>query len=229
MRQRGYHLYDGSAWIAILIALIFFVIGFSWYYGQERLKNYMNVQSTTASLNDLPMRFGLRTQRLKSVSVADNQRFDIQNISDDDDSPPSPHNQVYSRISVLTNVPFSSSQNQIELHGLGEQISVSVTPGVGCFLTHNRRQTPHVFENHVQLLHSVPQVIIFLRIQYARVPVVVQDKRLLIKLYGNIYHISATFGYAEMKKKSVYKDILLLAKELYQLPIPEDEAKITFF
>jgi K+ transporter len=72
-------------------------------------------------------------------------------------------------------------------------------------------------------------MIIFLRIQYARVPFVDREKRLLIKLYGDIYHISATFGYAETEKKSVYDDILLLAKELYQLPIPSTEKKITFF
>ncbi|CAF1663758.1 unnamed protein product, partial [Didymodactylos carnosus] len=68
------------AWIAILIALIFFVIGFSWYYGQKRLKNYMRIQSITAPLNDLSMRFGLRTQRQPSIFVANNPHFDIQSM-----------------------------------------------------------------------------------------------------------------------------------------------------
>jgi K+ transporter len=72
-------------------------------------------------------------------------------------------------------------------------------------------------------------MVIFLRIQYARIPFVDREKRLLIKLYGDIYHISATFGYAETEIKSVYDDILLLAKELYNISIPENEKKITFF
>jgi hypothetical protein len=72
-------------------------------------------------------------------------------------------------------------------------------------------------------------LIIFLRIKYARIPFVKKEKRLLIKLYGHIYHISATFGYAETEKTSVYNDILLLAKELYQIPIPDYENQITFF
>jgi hypothetical protein len=72
-------------------------------------------------------------------------------------------------------------------------------------------------------------MIIFLHIQYVRVPFIDRNKRLVIKLYGGIYHISATFGYAETEKKSVYSDILLLAKELYELPIPSIETKITFF
>lgn len=125
--------------------------------------------------------------------------------------------------SVVTDVSFSSADT------LSEGTPASITPCVGCFLTHNRRRTPHVFENYIRLLHSIPKKIIFLRIQFARIPFVPREKRLLIKLYGDIYHISATFGYAEKKNKSVYEDILLLAKELYQLPIPLLESQITFF
>ena len=106
---------------------------------------------------------------------------------------------------------------------------LGVTPGIGCFLTYKSRQTPHVFENYIRLVRSIPQRIIFLKIQFARLPFIDPSKRLLIKLYGDIYHITATFGYAETKNKSVYEDILLLAKQLYQLPIPILENQITFF
>jgi K+ transporter len=136
---------------------------------------------------------------------------------------------VRNRFNVLTNVPLSSISNQIELNSIENQIPISVTPGIGIFLTQNSRQTPHAFESYLRLLRSVPQMIIFLRIRYARIPFVEKEKRLLIKLYGDIYHISATFGYAETKKKSVYDDILLLAQQLYQLPIPLIENQITFF
>lgn len=68
---------DG-AWIAILISLIFFFIGFSWHYGQNKLKDYLRLQSTTAKLNDLPMRFGLRNRRQKSIFIVRNPNFDIQ-------------------------------------------------------------------------------------------------------------------------------------------------------
>jgi hypothetical protein len=67
-----------GAWIAILIAFIFFLIGFSWYYGQGRLKVYMRVQLRTAELNDLPMRFGLTSERRQSIYVVNNQRFDTE-------------------------------------------------------------------------------------------------------------------------------------------------------
>jgi len=132
---------------------------------------------------------------------------------------------------VLTNISLSSEQNsnEIQLETNSGIRPISVTPCVSCFLTHNRRYTPHVFENYIRLVHSIPKLIIFLRIQYARIPFIKKEKRLLIKLYGHIYHISATFGYAETKNKSVYNDILLLAKELYQIPIPNYENEITFF
>jgi KUP system potassium uptake protein len=68
---------DG-AWIAILISVIFFFIGFSWFYGEMKLKNYLRMNSTTVKLNDLPMRFGLTKQRQKSIFIVKNQHFDIQ-------------------------------------------------------------------------------------------------------------------------------------------------------
>ena len=151
---------------------------------------------------------------------------DVSSSEDEDEEIASPD-----RLSVLTTVPIPSAENRndIELDMYSNERSVSVTPCFGCFLTHNRRYTPHVFENYLRLLHSIPKFIIFLRIKHARIPFVKKDQRLLIKLYGHIYHISATFGYAETRKKSIYEDILLLAKELYQIPIPSNENEITFF
>ena len=146
--------------------------------------------------------------------------------SEDEDEMTSP-----TRVSVVTNLALTSEENldEIELDTYSNERSVSVTPCVGCFLTHNRRYTPHVFENYLRLLHSIPKSIIFLRIRHARIPYVKKDQRLLIKLYGHIYHISVTFGYAETRKQSIYEDILLLAKELYRIPIPANESDITFF
>jgi K+ transporter len=152
----------------------------------------------------------------------------VLDCDDSDDDNPS-MNSIENRFNVLTNVRLSSLSNKIELNTNENDFPISVSPGVGCFLTHNSRQTPHVFESYIRLVRSVPQLIIFVRIQYARVPFIDREKRLLIKLYGDIYHISATFGYAETKNKSVYEDILLLAKQLYQLPIPSTEKQITFF
>ncbi len=235
---------DG-AWIAILISLIFFFIGFSWHYGEKRLKNYLRIHSITAKLNHLPMRFGFKSQRQKSIFIVNNPHFDTQskfffflnffnlNLNKKDLSSSEEEEEegeiipISNCFSVLTNVSLSSTQNSNEIQS--DITPVSITPCVGCFLTNNRHYTPHVFENYIRLIRSIPKLIIFLRIQYARIPFIKKEKRLLIKLYGHVYHISATFGYAETKKTSIYNDILLLAKELYQIPIPIYENEITFF
>jgi len=138
-------------------------------------------------------------------------------------------NIIEDHFNLLTNVPLRTISNKIEFSSLENERLISVTPGVGCFLTDNSDQTPHVFESYIRLARNIPQMIIFLRIQYARIPFIHPEKRLLIKLYGDIYHITARFGYAERKNKSIYNDILLLSKQLYQLPIPLNEKQITFF
>lgn len=74
---------------------------------------------------------------------------------------------IENRFSLLTNVPFTSvenNSNEISLEEYNNSRSVSVTPCIGCFLTHNRRYTPHIFENYIRLLHSIPKLTIFLRI-----------------------------------------------------------------
>ena len=107
--------------------------------------------------------------------------------------------------------------------------SISVVPYVGCFLTDSLCETPDVFEDSLRLLHSRGRLLIFVKIEYLRIPRVSKEKRLRIKFYDEIYSIRARFGYAEKDAPSLYEDILLLAKELYHLPIPTDENQLTIF
>ena len=128
-------------------------------------------------------------------------------------------------LNILSHVAVSSLP--IESDGDDESV-ISVSPGVGCFFTDNIRSTPHIFENYLRLLRSVPQMILFIQLRYVRLPFVDRSKRLKVKLYGHIYHLTATFGYAERKNQCLYRDVLLLAKELYQIPIPERENQMRF-
>jgi K+ transporter len=153
--------------------------------------------------------------------------LDLSDSSEDDED--ESNNSISNRFSIIRNLSLKTISNEIELNSRENERSISVTPGVACFLTDKNRQSPDVFENYIRLVRSMPQSIIFIRIQYGRVPFIDREKRLLIKLYGNIYHITARFGYAETKNKNVYSDILLLAKELYQFPIPLIENEITYF
>jgi hypothetical protein len=64
----------------MLIALIFFIIGYSWYYGEQNLKNNLRLKSRRIKLNELSMRFGLTRQRQKSIYFVNNQPFDTQSL-----------------------------------------------------------------------------------------------------------------------------------------------------
>jgi hypothetical protein len=58
--------------------LIFFIIGYSWYYGEQKLKNNLHLKYKRTKLNELSLRFGLTQQRQKSIFFVNNQSFDIQ-------------------------------------------------------------------------------------------------------------------------------------------------------
>jgi K+ transporter len=77
-------------------------------------------------------------------------------------------------------------------------------------------------------MHSVPQVIIFLHIEHTKASTISNDQRLTVRQYGdNIFHIKALYGYSEYRIKPF--DILLLARTQYNIPLPEDELKVTLF
>ena len=215
-----------GAWIAILIALIFFFIGFSWYYGENQFKSYLSEQYPRVLLNDLPMRFGLASERQPSIYLSDNEQLDLDGEHPDEiENQSFQINSIVDRLHILNNLSFSFPSNPLETSA---NKVISITPGIACFLTHDTSQSPSIFESYLRLMRSVPQMIIFLRIDYVRIPFVNRARRLLIKSYGNMYHISARFGYAEQKSKCIYTDILLIAKELYHLPIGNQSNQITF-
>ena len=77
-------------------------------------------------------------------------------------------------------------------------------------------------------MHAHQQVLIFLKIEYARMPSVDDEQRLIIRVFApNIYHITSTFGYAETNLN--LHSILRLARQFYDVPIDANPSNITFF
>ena len=71
-------------------------------------------------------------------------------------------------------------------------------------------------------------MIIFLKVEYARMPNIDDDQRLTVRIFGsNIYHITSIFGYAETNINLI--SILHLARQLYGISITQNESDITFF
>jgi len=68
------------------------------------------------------------------------------------------------------------------------------TPGTGVFVEDEFPKTLILFN---RLGHSLPQVIILLRLKYYDIPVVADDKKLTVHYLGaGLYSITARFGYA---------------------------------
>ncbi|UJR18644.1 hypothetical protein I4U23_005552 [Adineta vaga] len=237
-----------GGWVAIVIATGFFIFGFCWFFGQLNLRRFLKIHTQTTSLHTLALRLGLSdsntrqnsyssTNDLPIISTASRINFHDEIDSDSDDDIDLKNSgslpKVASQVRLVENVPVGRSsaissyiheQNNI----LDNTIPAVVTPSVGCFLTNSTKHTPHVFENYLTRTNSVPQVIIFLRIEHIKSSTIEDEKRLTIKQYGeSIFHLTALYGYSENRIKPF--DILTLARTRFNLPIPNNESKITIF
>jgi len=158
-----------GAWVAVLTAIIFFLIGFCWYYGQTVLRRYIHVHAQTTALTQLAHRFGSTDKLISSTDeneqLTRSRSFPIEHeaaSSDEEDerkTDPAIHTlppiadedgPLHKRISFVNNFdettfPESSSGNVI----------CTITPGLGVFLTTSSRHTPHVFERVLANIHAV--------------------------------------------------------------------------
>jgi hypothetical protein len=158
-----------GAWVAVLIAIVFFTFGYCWYYGQGVLKQYLHVHDQTTALAQLCQRLGSRDE---SISTAESEHLThakslpVQHqtaSSDEEDErksepainilPPITNGDgstINKRISFINNIdeiafPTSSSNGLI----------CTITAGLGVFLTTSSRHTPHVFERVLARIHAV--------------------------------------------------------------------------
>ena len=246
---------DSGGWVAILIAAVLFIFSFSWYYGNIRLRHYLLKHSKAHLLEDLPARLGLtdlehlvdhldQNGHGTMEGRHDNVDDDGQRSSTDDDDEDERKEKARKRsksATTMTSRTMTESTGEISeipdnegAVGSDERPDESVTgrtvitPGVGCFLTTSKRYTPYVFENLLSQMHAHQQVLIFLKIEYARMPSVDDEQRLIIRVFApNIYHITSTFGYAETNLN--LQSILRLARQFYDVPIDMNSSNITFF
>jgi potassium uptake protein len=237
-----------GGWVAIVIGVVFFIFGFCWFFGQTNLHRFLRNHSQTSSLHTLPMRLGLSSNStrqnsvysladLPMISTAHRIEFEEDSNSESDDDfeekPLRKLPKVQSQVQLIQNVPVASTFNipvdfQPTTTTADYTIPAVITPAVGCFLTTSKKHTPHVFENFLSHMHSVPQLIIFLQIEHTKTSSIKNSERLKIKQYGeNIFHITAIYGYSENRIKPY--DILTLARTEYNVPIPDDEKKVTIF
>ena len=247
-----------GGWVAIIIAAVLFIFSFSWYYGNIRLRHYLLKHAKTHLLEDLPARLGLTDldhladqldQNGHRAGAMEHRHDDVDDdreasSTDDDDDEEKRREKAKKKSKLTTKMAARtvtvSTMEACEIRGnegvvdsdrhTAESVRerAVITPGVGCFLTTSRRYTPYVFENLLSQMHAHQQVLIFLKIEYARMPSVDDEQRLIIRVFApNIYHITSTFGYAETNLN--LHSILRLARQFYDVPIDANPSNITFF
>jgi len=167
--------FSTGAWVAVLIAVVFFTFGYCWYYGQRVLREYLHVHDQTTALAQLCQRLGSSDE---SISTAESEQLThakslpIEHqtaISGDEEDerklepainilPPITNGDgftVNKRISLINNIdeiafPTSSSDGLV----------CTITAGLGVFLTTSSRHTPHVFERVLARIYAVCSQII---------------------------------------------------------------------
>jgi len=237
-----------GGWVAIVIACGFFIFGFCWFFGELHLNRFLKNHSQTTSLHTLSIRLGLANNvtrhnsvnsvgDLPVISTANRIEFEEDSDSDCDtvfeEKPKRKLPKVQSQIHLVQSVPTISSLHipiEFELTDqvIHDGIPAVITPGVGCFLTTSKKHTPHVFENFLSHMHSVPQLIIFLQIEHTKMATMKNSERLKIKQYGeNIFHITAFYGYSEYRIQP--HEILAIARAEFNLPVPKDTQTVTIF
>ncbi|CAF1366893.1 unnamed protein product [Adineta ricciae] len=216
---------DSGGWVAIVIAVGLFIFSFSWYYGNNCLRLYLSENCTTNLIEDLPRRFGI--QEFHQTDEENNDEEDHQSSTDDENDErrfPNRTNSNETSISIIENHFDSNIQEDSPI----ERTEICFTKGIGCFLSTSKKYTPYVFENFLRRMKASQEILIFLKLDYARIPLIDDDQRLIVRKFGqNIYHITTIFGYAETNVNLF--NILHLARQFYDLPITEDQSTITFY
>lgn len=160
--------------MALLIAVMFFILGFSWYHGQALLRKYLNYYAETTSLDQLPAHLGLTdgdnklTQATKHEEIkrSGSLLIDYQSASSDEEDDNKTKSTIDPIPPTLTMIDSNEDENHLEfiddsddnnvfrIHSTGDVV-FTVTPGLGVFLTTSSRHTPHVFERVVARIHAV--------------------------------------------------------------------------
>jgi hypothetical protein len=158
-----------GAWVALLVAIVFFILGFAWYYGQTLLRRYLHCYAQTTALQQLPHRLGFAsdtTEPERQVSLT----YEHHGASSDDDEdadektakpminilPPTNGYSNGNGLAIEDHIALTENSDEPRFRtSLTGNVVFTVTPGLGVFLTTSSRHTPHVFERVLAHIHAV--------------------------------------------------------------------------
>jgi len=113
--------------------------------------------------------------------------------------------------------------------GMGHTSEHNITtlPRVGVFMAYSKIKTPLAFEMFLDRVAGVPQTVIFLKVNKANIPSVVEKDRIRVRMcFESVYFVNVNFGYAEHTESNSIIEIL--TKPNTDLP-PMNAQDITFF
>lgn len=154
----------------MLIAVVFFIIGFCWYYGQTVLRRYLHTNAQTTALAQLSHRFGSASDSILSTGENEHgmhsNRLSIehQTASSDEEEGDRKLDPTVNILPPINNENVLANNRISFIHDVDEtafyadatrNMICTITPGLGVFLTTSSRHTPHVFERVLTRIHAV--------------------------------------------------------------------------
>ena len=157
--------HSSGAWVAFLVASVFFILGYAWYFGQNLLRQYLHCYAQTTPLTQMPTRLGYNNDAAETSRddlVRRNSCFidhSSDNIDDEDEcgSATAPMIHILPASAEIAN--SNGNGHTTDEHGFRKSLTgnvvFTITPGLGVFLTTSSRNTPHAFERVLAQIHAV--------------------------------------------------------------------------
>lgn len=178
-----------GGWVALLISLVFFTLFGTWWYGEYCLGKVAGTKYQGTPIAD----FMTKRIRPSDQSQATCSRAPIE---------------------VQQSIPGKQSVELLD----GRTARVAFTPSMGVFVSPVRSDsTPQSFEMFLELMHSIPDVIVFLQVVPLLKP---HSEPMRVFTNGNhVYTVTIGIGFTEPK---VTIQQLLVAAARLGLPEPKD-------
>jgi len=201
-----------GGWVSVMFGFFFSCIMLIWYYGEKELKKSVslalqnfNIQALKKNLKE-ELGVEENEEGQEDISGANIKSINFKSITmregengDDDDDDAQTAGSSSSSESVD---PKGRESSVIDMASSVLPKGVKRIPGMGVFLSPNKRHIPTVFQVFVNYVNAVPETIVFLTLEHVSIPFVPSEFKTEVTKYGSgIYRVLGRFGYAENKIK----------------------------
>jgi len=167
-----------GGYVSVIFGLCFGSVMTSWWIGEQSLSQFYNTHVQKMKVKELQ-------QHLKRGGS-------LLNLL-----PKTPENYVVEMREGLDTTDVDLPEVEVKLPETIQRL-----PGMGVFLSSNKKKTPSVFQTMLNRVHGAPEIVVFMNVVSENIPFVADDQKTTVKNYGeNIYRVTVRNGYAENKIK----------------------------